>query len=60
MQSSVEKKLMKTGGPGVFEKKIAELTQLESETSRDKIAGLKKSLKKVENRPDIILTEASI
>lgn len=31
MMSSIEKKIMKQGGPGVFEKKIAELTQLEND-----------------------------
>ena len=31
MMSSIEKKIMKHGGPGVFEKKIAELTQLEND-----------------------------
>ena len=29
LMSSIEKKLMKQGGPGVFEKKIAELKALE-------------------------------
>ena len=31
MMSSIEKKIMKQGGPGVFEKKIAELTLLEND-----------------------------
>ena len=29
--SSIEKKIMKQGGPGVVEKKIAELTKMEQE-----------------------------